>query len=99
MLAADKRILESAAAVAQADGTPEARRSRLRYLRRLARDAVQHGGDGTDYRNTGTGSFLEHYSQRLSAACVMHGAAEGLKAINRAAKNRIARKRRSDVGV
>ena len=70
-----------------------------RYLRRLARDAVQHGGDGTDYRNTGTGSFLEHYSQRLSAACVMHGAAEGLKAINRAAKNRIARKRRSDVGV
>ena len=60
---------------------------------------VFHGGDGTDYRNTGTGSFLEHYSQRLSAACVMHGAAEGLKAINRAAKNRIARKRRSDVGV
>ena len=58
-----------------------------------------HGGDGTDYRNTGTSSFLEHYSQRLSAACVMHGAAEGLKAINRAAKNRIARKRRSDVGV
>ena len=29
-------------------------------------------------------------SQRLSAASVMHGAAEGLKAINRAAKNRIA---------
>ena len=75
------------------------RQHAARYLRRLARDAVQHGGDGTDYRNTGTGSFLEHYSQRLSAACVMHGAAEGLKAINRAAKNRIARKRRSDVGV
>ena len=68
-------------------------------LRRLARDAVKHGGDGTDYRNTGTSSFLEHYSPRLSAANVMHGAAEGLKAINRATKNRIARKRRSDIGV
>ena len=42
---------------------------------------------------------LEHFSQRLSAANVMHGAAEGLKAINRAAKDRIARKRRSDHGV
>ena len=41
----------------------------------------------------------EHFSQRLSAANVMHGAAEGLKAINRAAKDRIARKRRSDHGV
>ena len=51
------------------------------------------------YRNTGTSSFLEHFSQRLSAANVMHGAAEGLKAINRAAKDRIARKRRSDHGV
>ena len=70
-----------------------------RHLRRLARDAAQHGGDGTDYRNTGTSSFIEHYSQRLSAANVMHGAVEGLKAINRAAKDRIARKRRSDVGV
>ena len=70
-------------------------------LRRLARDAVKHGGDGTDYRNTGTSSFLEHYSQRLSAATTscMGGAAEGLKAINRATKNRIARKRRSDIGV
>ena len=29
------------------------------------------------YRNSGTSSFLEHYSQRLSAANVMHGAAEG----------------------
>ena len=74
-------------------------RDAARHLRRLARDAAQHGSDGTDYRNTGTSSFLEHFSQRLSAACVMHGAAEGLKAINRAAKNRIARKRRSDVGV
>ena len=51
------------------------------------------------YRNSGTSSFLEHYSQRLSAANVMHGAAEGLKAISRAAKDRIARKRRSDHGV
>ena len=59
----------------------------------------QYGSDGTDYRNTGTSSFLEHFSQRLSAANVMHGAAEGLKAINRAAKDRIARKRRSDHGV
>ena len=64
-----------------------------------ARDAEKHGGDGTDYRNTS--SFLEHYSQRLSAANVMHGAAEGLKAINRATKNRIARKAPlcSDIGV
>ena len=74
-------------------------RDAARHLRRLARDAAQHGSDGTDYRNTGTSSFLEHYSQRLSAANVMHGAAEGLKAINRAAaKDRIARKRRSDHG-
>ena len=65
----------------------------------MGNPADQGHPSGTDYRNTGTGSFLEHYSQRLSAACVMHGAAEGLKAINRAAKNRIARKRRSDVGV
>ena len=74
-------------------------RDAARHLRRLARDAAQHGGDGTDYRNTGTGSFLEHFSQRLSAANVMHGAAEGLKAISRATKDRIARKRRSDHGV
>ncbi len=52
----------------------------------LARDAAQHGSYGTDYRNTGTSSFLEHYTQRLSAVNVMHGAAERLKAINRAAK-------------
>ena len=46
------------------------------------RDAAQHGSYGTDYRNTGTSSFLEHYTQRLSAVNVMHGAAERLKAIS-----------------
>ena len=42
---------------------------------------------------------LEDDLERLSAANAMHGAAEGLKASNRAAKNRIARKRRCDIGV
>ena len=72
-------------------------RDAARHLRRLARDAAQHGGDGTDYRNTGTSSFLEHYSQRLSAANVMLSCTAPLRAsinqgdqrINRAAKDRI----------
>ena len=50
-------------------------------LRRLARDAAKAGCDGTDYRNTGTYSFLEHYSQRISAAGMMHGVEGMLKGV------------------
>ena len=48
-----------------------------RHLRRLARDARELDCDGTDYRNSGVGSFVAYYAQRITAACVMYGA-EGI---------------------
>ena len=51
-----------------------------RQLRHLARLASELGCDGTDYTRSHTArSFVPHFAQRLSAACVMHGA-EGILA-------------------
>ena len=49
-----------------------------RHLRRLSRAAVANGIDGTDYTRSFTArSFVPHFGQRISTACVMHGA-EGI---------------------
>ena len=46
-----------------------------RRLRRLARDASDNGTDGTDYTRSYTArSFVPHFAQRISTACVMEGA-------------------------
>ena len=58
-----------------------------RHLRRLARDARELDCDGTDYRNSGVGSFVAYYAQRITAACAMYGAEgilNGIRNITRA---------------
>ena len=60
-------------------------------LRFLGRQAERTGCDGTDYRNTGTYSFVMHYAQRISAACVMYGAKNTLKTIRIAVRKRARR--------
>ena len=47
-----------------------------RTLRRLGRNATANGCDATDYNRSSTAnSFVPYYSQRISSACVMNGAA------------------------
>ena len=49
-----------------------------RHLRRLGRAAATNGIDGTDYMRSFTArSFVPHFGQRISTACVMYGA-EGI---------------------
>ena len=53
-------------------------------LRRLARDASDNGTDGTDYTRSYTAqSFVPHFAQRISTACVMEGAKGILKGIRK----------------
>ena len=50
-----------------------------RTLRRLGRNATANGCDATDYNRSSTAnSFVPYYSQRISSACVMNGAAGNL---------------------
>ena len=63
-----------------------------RHLRRLGRDAVEGGTDGTDYTRSFTArSFVPHYAQRISTACVMYGAEGILKGIRKASHTRLRR--------
>ena len=56
-----------------------------RRLRRLARDAADNGTDGTDYTRSYTArSFVPHFAQRISSACVMEGAKGILKCVRKA---------------
>ena len=51
-------------------------------LRYLGRRAAESGRDGTDYSRSYTArSFVPHFAQRISTACVMWGAASILKGI------------------
>ena len=60
-----------------------------RRLRRKGRDAVESGADPTDYTTSPTArSFVPYYAQRLSAACVLHGASAILKSLKRKAARR-----------
>ena len=53
-----------------------------RRLRRKGREAAESGADPTDYTTSPTArSFVPYYAQRLSAACVVHGAAGILGAL------------------
>ena len=55
-----------------------------RRLRRLGRAAAESGFDGTDYTRSFTArSFVPHYAQRMSAACVMNGAEGILKGVRK----------------
>ena len=63
-----------------------------RHLRRLSRDAVEGGTDGTDYTRSFTArSFVPYYAQRISTACVMYGAEGILKGIRKASHTRLRR--------
>ena len=55
-----------------------------KYLRKLARDALDVGPDVTAYMLSYTArSFVPYYAQRISHAIVMHGAAGVHKGITR----------------
>ena len=63
-----------------------------RRLRRLARDAADNGSDGTDYTRSYTArSFVPHFAQRISTACVMEGAKGILKGIRKQCHARLRR--------
>ena len=63
-----------------------------RHLRRLGRAAAENGTDGTDYTRSFTArSFVPHYAQRISAACVMHGAEGILKGVRKKSHDRLRR--------
>ena len=63
-----------------------------RHLRRLGRDAVEGGTDGTDYTRSFTArSFVPYYAQRISTACVMYGAEGILKGIRKASHTHLRR--------
>ena len=63
-----------------------------RHLRRLGRAAAEGGTDGTDYSRSFTArSFVPHYAQRISTACVMHGAEGILKGIRKKSHARLRR--------
>ena len=63
-----------------------------RHLRRLSRAAVANGIDGTDYTRSFTArSFVPHFGQRISTACVMHGAEGRLKGIRKKSHVRLRR--------
>ena len=66
-----------------------------RHLRRLGRAAVANCIDGTDYMRSFTArSFVPHYAQRISTACVMHGAEGILKGVRKKSHDRLRRRRR-----
>ena len=55
-------------------------------LRTLGRAAAANGCDATDYTCSHTAnSFVPYYAQRISSACVMHGAAGILIQLSNAA--------------
>ena len=58
-----------------------------------AHNGTDHGGtDGTDYTRSFTArSFVPHYAQRISTACVMYGAEGILKGIRKASHTRLRR--------
>ena len=63
-----------------------------RRLRRLARDASDNGTDGTDYTRSYTArSFVPHFAQRISTACVMEGAKGILKGIRKKSHDHLRR--------
>ena len=63
-----------------------------RHLRRLGRDAVEGGTDGTDYTRSFTArSFVPYYAQRISTACVMYGAEGIVTGIRKASHTRLRR--------
>ena len=60
-----------------------------RRLRRNGRLAKESGNDPTDYTASAKArSFVPFYAQRLSTACVMHGASAIQKSIKRIAARR-----------
>ena len=60
-----------------------------RRLRRKGREAKESGVDPTDYSVSPTArSFVAYYSQRLSATCVLNGAANIQKSLKRMAAAR-----------
>ena len=53
---------------------------------------VRHGFDGTDYTHSFTArSFVPHFAQRMSAACVMNGAEGILKGVRKMSHDRLRR--------
>ena len=70
--------------------TPHRPRLAARPLSGLGRAAARHGHDATDYTRSYTArSFVPHYSQRISSACVMHGAAGMIKYLTTLRKARL----------
>ena len=63
-----------------------------RHLRRLGRAAAEEGCDGTDYTRSYTArSFVPYFGQRISTACVMHGAEGILKGVRKKSHDRLRR--------
>ena len=63
-----------------------------RHLRRLGRAAADGDFDGTDYSRSYTArSFVPHYAQRISTACVMCGAEGILKGVRKKSHERLRR--------
>ena len=63
-----------------------------RHLRRLGRAAATEGCDGTDYTRSYTArSFVPHFGQRISTACVMYGAEGILKGVRKKSHDRLRR--------
>ena len=63
-----------------------------RRLRRLGRDALEHGQDATDYNLSYTArSFVPYYAQRMSNAIVINGAQGILNGINKMRRDRLRR--------
>ena len=63
-----------------------------RHLRRLGRAAATEGCDGTDYTHSYTArSFVPHFGQRISTACVMYGAEGILKGVRKKSHDRLRR--------
>ena len=61
-----------------------------RRLRLLGRAAARHGHDATDYTRSYTArSFVPHFAQRISSACVLHGAAGMIKYLSKLRKARL----------
>ena len=61
-----------------------------RRLRLVVRAAAKHGHDATDYTRSYTArSFVPHYAQRISSACVLHGAAGMIKYLSKLRKARL----------
>ena len=59
---------------------------------RLGRAAAEGGTDSTDHSRSFTArSFVPHYAQRISTACVMHGAEGILKGIRKKSHDRLRR--------